>query len=115
MKRSFRSARAGVGMTLVLGMLTMLGLGCGAIGAGDLLGLETCDVFNCDGLFFGSLADDHEDMDGMDGVDDADADDHDGMDGMDGADDDHDGMDDDGDDDHVDDMGDPDHDDGDGN
>ena len=106
MKRSFRSASIGLAMTLALSMFTWLTTGCGTIDANGLLGLETCDILNCDGLFFRNLADDHDDMAGMDGMDDADAhddgdDDHmDDMDGMDDAD----AHDDDGDDDHTDDM-----------
>ena len=100
MKQPFRSASGGVAMTLVLGMFAILSSGCGTIDATGFLGLEICDILNCDGLFFRNLVDDHDDMAGMDGMDDADAHDDDG-------DDDHmDDMrdDDDGDDDHMDDM-----------
>ena len=86
MKRSFRSASIGLAMALALSMFTWLTTGCGTIDANGFLGLETCDILNCDGLFFRNLADDHDDMAGMDGMDDADA------------------HDDDGDDDHTDDM-----------
>ncbi len=75
---------------------------------GATCGFETCDIFNCDSLFFvegllGSMDgmdDDHDDMDGMD-------DEHDDTDGME---DDHDDMDEEhdddmpGDDDHMDDV-----------
>ena len=102
MKRSFRSASISVAMTLVLSMFAALSIGCGLDGNGPL-GLETCDVFNCDGLFFGNLADDHLD-DADDHDDDADDHDDDGDDDhADGADD-HDG-DDDGGDDHMDEIG----------
>ncbi len=91
MKRSYRRASVGVAMTLVLGMYAVLSLGCGTIGANGFLGLETCDILNCDGLFFANLADDHDDMTGMD---DADVHDDEGDDHMDGVDDDDDSMDD---------------------
>ncbi|MCH7994478.1 MAG: hypothetical protein IIB57_08535 [Planctomycetes bacterium] len=99
MKRSFRSASIGAAMTLVLSMCTALSTGCGTIDANGFLGLETCDILNCDGLLFRNLDDDHDDMAGMDDMDahDDDGDDH--MDDM----DDHDDA---GDDDHMDDMGD---------
>ena len=102
MKQSLHSAIIGVAMTLGLGMFAVLGLGCGTIDANGFLGLETCDILNCDGLFFANLADDHDDMAGMDGMDDAGVHDDEDDDHMDGVDD----HDDDGDDDHVDDMGD---------
>lgn len=103
MIRSFRHAGIGVAMTFVLSMFAVLSLGCGTIDANSFLGLEACDILNCDGLLFRQLADDHDDMDGM-----GDDDDHDdeGDDHMDGVDD----QDGDGDEDHMDDMGD--HDDG---
>ena len=100
MKRSFRSVSISVAMTLALSMFAVLTMSCGTIDGDGFLGLEPCDILNCDGLFFRNLADDHDDMAGMDGMDDADA--HD-----DGDDDHVDGMndhDDDGDDDHTDDM-----------
>lgn len=102
MKRSFRSAGIGVAMTLVLSMCTALSTGCGAVDADGFLALDTCDILNCDGLFFRNLDDDHDDMAGMDDMDGADDHDDDGnhMDDMDGADD----HGDDGDDDHMDDM-----------
>lgn len=106
MKRSFRCASIGVAMTLVLGMFAVLSPGCGTIDANGFFGLETCDILNCDGLFFANLADDHDDTAGMDGMDDADVHDDEGDDHMDGVDD----QDGDGDEDHMDDMGD--HDDG---
>lgn len=84
MKRSFRSASIGVPMTLVLGMFAVLSLGCGTIDANGFLGLETCDILNCDGIFFRNLADDHDDMAGMDG---ADAHDDEGDEHLDGVDD----------------------------
>ncbi len=102
MKRSFRSAGTGVAMALVLGMFAVLTAGCGTIDADGFLGLEICDILNCDGLLFANLAEDHDDMDAMDdadahddegdehmdGVDEPGDDDHDGlMDGMDGHDD----------------------------
>ena len=74
MKRSYRGASIGVAMTSLLGMFALLSLGCGTIDANGFLGLETCDILNCDGLFFANLADDHDDMagmEGMDGMDDA--------------------------------------------
>ena len=101
MKRFIRRASIGVAMTLILSMFAALTIGCGTIDANGFLGLETCDILNCDGLFFGNLADDHDDMAGMDGMDDADAHDDEGDDHMDGVDD----HDDDGDDDHMDDIG----------
>ena len=94
MKRSFHIAGNGATLTLLLGMLAALSLDCGTIDANGIFGLETCDILNCDGLFFGNLADDHDDMAGMDDVD-AHGDDH-----LDGADD----HDEDGDDDKMDDM-----------
>ncbi len=99
MKRSFRTASIGFAMTLVLGMFAVLTMGCGTIDANGFLGLETCDILNCDGLFFANLADDHDDMADMDGMDDADAHDDEDDDHMDGEDDhdddgDHDDMDD---------------------
>ncbi len=100
MKRSYRSVCIGVAMTLVLGMFAVWSLGCGTIDANGFLGLETCDILNCDGLFFRNLTRDHDDMAGMDGMDDSDAHADEGDDHMDGVDD-HD--DDDGDD-HMDDM-----------
>ena len=100
MKRSFRSASIGFAMTLVLGMFAVLSLGCGTIDANGFLGLEPCDILNCDGLFFRNLTDDHDDMAGMDGMDDAGAHDDGDDEHLDGVDD----HDDDGDDDHVDDM-----------
>ncbi len=90
MKRSFRSASIGVAMTLVLGMFAVLSLGCGTIDANGFLGLKTCDILNCDGLFFGNPAGDHDDMAGMDGMDDADAHDDEGDEHLDRVDD-HDG------------------------
>ncbi len=100
MKRSFRSASIGVAMTLVLSMFAALTMGCGTIDANGFFGLETCDILNCDGLFFRNLADDHDDMAHMDGMDDADAHDDGDDEHMDDVDD----HDDDGDDDHMDDM-----------
>ncbi len=117
MKQSFRSTTVGVAMTLVPGMFAMLSSGCGTIDATDFLGLETCEILNCDGLFFRNLVDDHDDMAGMDRMDDADVHDDDGDDHMDGVDDhDDDGDDDmddhdDSNDDHIDDMDDHDDDD----
>ncbi len=108
MKRSYPSACIGVAMTFVLGMFTVLGLGCGTIDVNGLLELETCDILNCDGLLFGSLADDHDDMADMDEMDDAGAHDDGDDDHMDAVDD-HSGDDDDGSD-----MDDPDGDDDDG-
>ena len=87
MKRSYRGASIGVAMTLLLGMFALLSLGCGTIDANGFLGLETCDILNCDGLFFGNLADDHDNMAGMDGMDDAGAHDDEGDDHMDSVDD----------------------------
>lgn len=87
MKRSFHSASTALAMTLVLGTFAVLGLGCGTIDANGFLGLETCDILNCDGLFFGHLADDHDDMPGMNGMDDGDAHDDEDDDHMDGVDD----------------------------
>ena len=66
MKRLFRIASIGFAMTLGLGMFAVLTMGCGTIDANGFLGLETCDILNCDGLFFRNLADDHDDMAGMD-------------------------------------------------
>ncbi len=100
MKRSFRSASIGVAMTLVLSMFAALTTGCGTIDTNGFLGLETCDILNCDGLFFRNLADDHDDMAGMDGMVDADAHDDGDDEHMDDVDD----HDDDGDDDHMDDK-----------
>ncbi len=87
MKRSFRSTSIGVAMTLVLGMFAVLSLGCGTIDANGFLGLEACDILNCDGLFFGNLAGDHDDMAGMDGMNDAGAHDDGDDDHLDGVDD----------------------------
>ncbi len=101
MKRSFRSASIGVAVTGVLSIFAVLSLGCGTIDANGFLGLETCDILNCDGLFFRNLTRDHDDMAGMDGMDDADAHDDGDDEHLDGADD----HDDDGDDDHMDDIG----------
>ena len=101
MKRSFRSAGIGVAMTLVPSIFAALTMGCGTIDMSGFLGLETCDILNCDGLFFRNLDDDHDDMAGMDGTDDADAHGDEGDDHLNGVDDQ-----DDGDDDHMDDMGD---------
>lgn len=70
MKPSSRGVGIGVAMTLVLGMFVMLGVGCGSIDANGVLGLETCDIFNCDGLFFRDVVDDHDDMAEMDSADD---------------------------------------------
>lgn len=106
MKRSFHGASTALAVTLVLGTLAVLGLGCGTIDANGFLGLETCDILNCDGLFFGHLADDHDDMPGMNGMDDVDAHDDEEDDHMDGVDD-HDVE---SDDEHVDDMDDVDED-----
>ena len=97
MKRSSRSASIGFAMTLVLGMFAVLSLGCGTIDADGFLGLEPCDILNCDGLFFRNLAEDHDDMPGMDDAGAHDDGDDEHLDGV----DDHD---DDGDDDHMDDM-----------
>lgn len=87
MKRSSRGASIGVAMALVCGMFAVLSLGCGTIDADGFLGLETCDVLNCDGLFFANLADDHDDMADMDGMDDAEAHEDEGDDHMDDMDD----------------------------
>ena len=87
MKRVFRSVSIGLAMTLILSMFAVLSLGCGTIDGNGFLGLETCDILNCDGLFFGHLADDHDDMAGMDGMDDADAHDDEGDEHLDGVDD----------------------------
>lgn len=81
MKQSLRNAGVGVALTLVLSMFAGVSVGCGAFDTNGLLGLETCDILNCDGLFFGYLAGDHDD-DADDHADDADdhvdeADDHD--------------------------------------
>ena len=100
MKQPFRSAIVGVAMTLVLGMFAILSSGCGTIDATGFLGVETCDILNCDGLFFRNLVDDHDNMAGMDGMDGADVHDDEGDDHLDGVDD----HADDGDDDHMDDM-----------
>ncbi len=86
-------------------IVSLLMLGSLPLLLGATCGFETCDIFNCDSLFFvegflGSMDDmddDHDDMDGMaDEHDDTDAmaDDHDDMDGesdddMPGDDDDH--------------------------
>ena len=87
MKRSFHIAGNGATLTLLLGMLAALSLDCGTIDANGIFGLETCDILNCDGLFFGNLADDHDNMAGMDGMDDAGAHDDEGDDHMDSVDD----------------------------
>lgn len=97
MKQTFRSTSVGIGTTLVPSMFAALSSGCGGIDANGFLGLETCDILNCDGLFFGNLVGDHDDDD--DHTDDAD--DH--TDDADGHDD--------GDDDHIDDLNDDDDDD----
>ncbi len=76
-------------------IVSLLMLGSLPLLLGATCGFETCDIFNCDSLFFveGFLGpmvdmdDDHDDMDGMD-------DDHDDVDGMDDDHDDMDGMDD---------------------
>lgn len=116
MIRSFRNAGIGVAMTFVLSMFAVLSLGCGTIDANSFLGMEPCDIFNCDGLLFRQLADGHDDMADMDGDDDHmdgdddhvdDADDH--MDDDDDHMDDADGHDDDADDDQMDGFGDDDH------
>ena len=72
-------------MTLVLGTFAMLGLACGTIDANGFLGLETCDILNCDSLLFADLADNHDDIAGMEGMDGAEAHDDEDDDHMDGA------------------------------
>ncbi len=84
MRRSNRNASIGFIKVFVICMYAVPSLGCGAVGADGLFGLETCDILNCDGLFFGNLADEHNE------VNDAEAHDEEGevlVDGVDGHDD----------------------------
>ncbi len=55
MRRTYRDASVGLVAASVLSVFTVLNLGCGVIDANGILGLETCDILNCDGLFFGNL------------------------------------------------------------
>lgn len=63
MRRCFRNENTGVVMTFVLGAYMVLSPGCGSYATDGFLGLGTCDVLNCDGLFFGNLAEDHDEAD----------------------------------------------------
>ena len=85
MKRSFRTMSIGLALTFVPGVSAVLTTGCEIINADGFLGLETCDILNCHGLFFGNLADDHDGMAGMEGMDGAEAHDDEDDDHMDGA------------------------------
>ncbi len=109
MRRSITSQRVGATVKVVLGAMGMVIAGCGAIDLDGFLGLQTCDIFNCDGIFFAGSGENHDGMDDDESMDDHDEDDmdddhdDDGTDdqhNMDDMDDDHDGVDDD--DDHMD-------------
>ncbi len=63
MKRSVFSVCVSVTMALFLGVCGSLLAGCYAVDGDGFLGLERCDILNCDGLFFAEVPDDHDDMD----------------------------------------------------
>ncbi len=101
MRRSVISMRVGATITVVLGALGMGIAGCGAIDLDGFLGLQTCDIFNCDGILFAGSGENHDGMDDDESMDDHDDDGMDDDHDTDDMDDDHDGVDD---DDHMDDA-----------
>lgn len=75
MNESYGRACIGVAKTLVVTVFAVLAAGCGTVDTNGFLGLDTCDILNCDGLFFADFADEPEHTTG---VDDAHAQDDDG-------------------------------------
>jgi hypothetical protein len=56
MRRSCWNARIGLVSVLVLSTYAVSNLGCGVTGTSSFLGLETCEILNCEGLFFRDVA-----------------------------------------------------------